>query len=169
VGRPAGFRMLADSRKRISDSRIGKITSEDTKNKISATLIDTIINGKSNNRAHIPGPDNCNYLYGTINNQLYAKWINILHRCYCKDDKNYKYYGGRGIKVCDEWVNNFLAFKKFCEDSGCEPGLHTHRLDPDGDYAPSNVIFLNPSAHSKLHWFMRKQKEKENETTEMDI
>jgi len=58
-------------------------------------------------------------------------------RCYNPKRDNYKYYGGRGIKVCPEWRFNF---KKFLEDMGRRPSpnLTLERIDNNGDYEPNN-------------------------------
>ena len=54
--------------------------------------------------------------------------------CY-KTDKR---YGGRGICVCDEWLNDFESFYKWSIQNGWEPGLSIDRIDNDGDYCPEN-------------------------------
>lgn len=68
----------------------------------------------------------------------YGAWEHMKTRCYNKKVSDYKNYGGRGIKVCDEWRNSFLAFYK---DMGEKPTpKHTlDRIDNDGDYEPGNV------------------------------
>lgn len=65
-------------------------------------------------------------------------WQNMKNRCLNKNNKSYKNYGGRGIKICDRWLN---SFENFFEDMGYKPSKK-HSLDrfPDnnGDYTPSN-------------------------------
>ena len=69
----------------------------------------------------------------------YAIWCGIIKRCCNKNNKSYKYYGGRGITVCSRWRN---SFKAFLEDVGPRPSK-THSIDryPDnnGNYEPGNV------------------------------
>ena len=66
----------------------------------------------------------------------YKTWHRIKSRCNNKKDPNYEYYGGRGIKVCEEWQNNPAVFLR---DMGLRPeGMSIDRIDVNGDYEPSN-------------------------------
>lgn len=51
-----------------------------------------------------------NSKHGLRKTRLYNIWSKIKSRCYNSNDKVYSYYGGRGIKVCESWINNFLSF-----------------------------------------------------------
>ena len=59
-------------------------------------------------------------------------------RCYNKDNEHYKDYGGRNIKICEEWKNNFANFVKWAKDNGYEKNLTIDRIDVNGDYCPDN-------------------------------
>jgi hypothetical protein len=61
----------------------------------------------------------------------------MVRRCNAKKAANYKRYGGRGIKVCDEWLN-IENFEKWVNESGYKEGLTIERVDNDGDYCPQN-------------------------------
>jgi hypothetical protein len=66
-------------------------------------------------------------------------WVNMKQRCLNPKSKPYKYYGARGIKVCDRWAGED-GFLHFLNDMGDRPS-HRHtldRIDNDGDYEPSN-------------------------------
>ena len=75
------------------------------------------------------------------NPKEYSKWCDIKARCYNPNKKNYKWYGARGIKMCDEWINNF---NKFLEDMGkCPEGCSLDRIDTKGNYEPSNCRWVD--------------------------
>lgn len=67
----------------------------------------------------------------------FSTWCNMKQRCNDSNSKNYHRYGGRGIKVCDRWVN---SYENFIADMGQKPSpKHTiDRKDNNGDYEPSN-------------------------------
>lgn len=76
--------------------------------------------------------------------KLYRVYWRIKECCYNKNDKSYKYYGGRGIKICDEWLQyeNFLSW---CLTHGYKEGLQIDRIDTNGNYEPSNCRFVTSS------------------------
>ena len=68
--------------------------------------------------------------------ECYHVWRSMKDRCYNSNYPQFKDYGGRGIKVCDQWVHNF---RQFAEDMGPRPkGFTIDRIDNDGDYEPNN-------------------------------
>lgn len=83
---------------------------------------------------------------------MYARYKNMKRRCYRKENDNYHLYGGRGITVCDRWMEpNGMGFVNFCEDMGPRP-TEKHsidRIDPDGNYEPSNCKWSTASEQSK--------------------
>lgn len=70
--------------------------------------------------------------------RLYNIWSGMKQRCYYLDHVDYLNYGGRGIEVCEEWRNDFLAFKKWSEENGYRDNLSIDRIDVNGNYEPSN-------------------------------
>ena len=70
--------------------------------------------------------------------KLYKVWHGMKTRCYDKNFIYYCNYGGRGIKICDEWKNNFTTFYNWAIANGYKEGLTIDRINNDGNYEPSN-------------------------------
>lgn len=80
---------------------------------------------------------------------LYKCWMGINRRCNNKNDKSYKNYGGRGIKMCDDWKGNYPAFEKWALSNGWKKGLTIERNDVNGNYEPSNCSWIPKSMQSR--------------------
>ena len=76
-------------------------------------------------------------------------WSCMKQRCYNKKHNAYYRYGGRGIKVCDEWKNNADAFIEWALNNGYNDNLELDRIDNDGNYEPSNCQWLTRSENRK--------------------
>ncbi len=69
----------------------------------------------------------------------YKVYRSMKQRCYNPNSPNYRYYGGRGITICDQWLDPKNGFENFCKDMGTRPeGTSIDRIDHDGGYHPSN-------------------------------
>lgn len=76
--------------------------------------------------------------HGMTRSDEYDIWAHMKDRCFNKNHKHYDSYGGRGITICPEWVNDFAAFVAFV---GPRPskGHSIDRINNDGNYEPGNV------------------------------
>jgi len=80
---------------------------------------------------------------GLAGHPLHKVHYHMIERCYNPDDKSYKDYGARGIKICDEWLNDFDTFYSWAMDNGWKSNLRMDRIDNDGNYLPINCRFVN--------------------------
>ena len=65
-------------------------------------------------------------------------WRGMLRRCYDSSFTKYRYYGGRGIYVCDEWRDSFESFEQWAISHGYDASLTLDRIDNDQGYSPDN-------------------------------
>lgn len=82
-------------------------------------------------------------IHGLSNHPLYQIWENMVDRCENSNCKNYKNYGGRGVKICPEWRKHPEQFIKFALENGWNKNLTTDRINVNGDYEPNNIRFVN--------------------------
>lgn len=76
--------------------------------------------------------------HGMRNSRIYRIWQSMKSRCKYKSVNGYENYGGRGIKVCDEWLNDFISFYNWAMKNGYKEDLTIDRIDVDGNYEPDN-------------------------------
>ena len=79
--------------------------------------------------------------HGLTNTKLYATWENMKHRCNDPNNWMYPNYGGRGIKVCEEWLDSSTFFE-WALSHGYEEGLSIERINVNGNYEPSNCKWV---------------------------
>lgn len=77
-------------------------------------------------------------IHGMAKTRLNTIWQNMKQRCNNPKGSSFNDYGGRGIKVCDEWLNSFEAFHDWAMANGYEDHLTIDRIDVNGDYCPEN-------------------------------
>ena len=113
--------------------------------------------GKSHKRTH-----------GDTGKRLYTIWSNMKSRCYNKNSSEYFRYGGRGISICEEWLD-YGVFKDWAINNGYSDELSIDRINNDGNYEPKNCkwstakeqanntsrnrnVCVNGETHSVTEW-----------------
>lgn len=74
--------------------------------------------------------------------RIYNIWRMIKQRCYNKNATRYKNYGGKGVKMCEEWKNDSRAFFEWSLNNGYKENLQIDRIDANGDYCPDNCHWV---------------------------
>lgn len=144
------------------DKRIGKRMYEVKCNNCGSTYFQTLSNILKVDGC---GCKNCKRSYlkthGMKHERIYNVWKQMKHRCNCSetDFNHYKNYGGRGIKICDEW-SSFENFYEWAIANGYTEELYESgrnkitidRIDNSGDYCPENCRFIT---HEENQWNKR--------------
>lgn len=89
-----------------------------------------------------------NITHGMSKTPEYETWTKIMQRCYNPNVERYRNYGGRGVEVCERWIESFEAFY---EDMGSRPGpeYSIERKEVNGDYSPNNCYWATEFEQSR--------------------
>lgn len=88
-------------------------------------------------------------IHGKKNSRIYRIWSSMKSRCSHPSVNGYERYGGRGIKVCDEWKDDFLSFYEWSQKNGYSDKLTIDRINVNGDYSPSNCRWISWKEQSR--------------------
>ena len=103
------------------------------------------------------GINNPSYKHGECNTRLYKIHHGIKNRCLTKKHASYSNYGGRGITICDEWLE-FIPFRDWSLNNGYADNLVIDRIENNGNYEPSNC-----------HWITMKESNRKKRNIKLNM
>lgn len=84
-----------------------------------------------------------NKTHGLSKTRIYRIYKGMKSRCYNHNNPAYNYYGGRGIKMCDEWLNDFMNFYNWAMSNGYNDTLSIDRINVNNGYSPNNCRWID--------------------------
>lgn len=87
--------------------------------------------------------------------RIYSIWKGMNKRCNNPNAIDYRWYGGKGVNVCEDWKTEYKKFRDWSLANGYEKGLTIDRINPAGNYEPSNCQWLTQSENTSK---MQRQK-----------
>lgn len=90
-----------------------------------------------------------NTTHNATGTKLYKVWCSMRRRCYNANTKDYKWYGGKDIKLCEAWDTDFRNFETWALANGYKNNLTIDRIDSKKDYSPDNCQWLTHSENSR--------------------
>lgn len=102
---------------------------------------------------------NNSLVHGMYKHRLYKIWHAMRIRCNNPTNPNYRFYGAKGVAICEEWQNSFTAFRDWALSHGYADNLSIDRIDPFGNYCPDNCRWVTMQIQYKNKRNMTKRKE----------
>jgi len=90
-----------------------------------------------------------NLKHGLRHTRLYNIWTHMKDRCYNSNYFQYYLYGGRGIKICKEWQNDFMGFYNWAIKNGYDDKLTLDRINVNGNYQPNNCRWITRAEQTR--------------------
>lgn len=87
--------------------------------------------------------------HGGRYSRLYEIWHSMKQRCNNPKHQFFRYYGGKGISVCQEWEKNFASFRDWSLSNGYEDHLTIDRIDSNGNYEPNNCQWITAEENTR--------------------
>ena len=81
--------------------------------------------------------------------KLYHTWLGIKYRCNNPKSKDFPHYGARGIRMCEEWTNDFMVFRTWAIANGYAEELTIDRINVNGNYEPSNCRWVTVAEQNR--------------------
>ena len=100
--------------------------------------------------------------HGKTGTRIYRIWKAMHTRCLNPNSPPYKYYGGRGIDICEKWLNDFETFHSWAIDNGYQENLTIDRIDTNKGYSPDNCRWITMAEQNKNKRAANGYKIKEN-------
>ena len=83
------------------------------------------------------------------NQRLKGIFDSMKQRCYNPNNKSYRWYGSKGVKICDEWMNDPSTFEEWSFNNGYSDDLTIDRIDGSGNYSPNNCRWITQINNAK--------------------
>lgn len=126
--------------------------------------LETTVNWQTLKRGTSKSCKHCAHITtGYKKERLYPIWREMRNRCYNENTPNYKYYGGRGISVCEEWRVSYLAFREWAYANGYDENASfgkctLDRIDVNGNYCPENCRWVDITTQNRNKSMQRNNK-----------